>query len=58
MVVSTGDMNAHVGSRNLDYDGMHGGFGYEDGNGDGSSKTIVCVFLFRISSAHPTWGGG
>jgi len=36
MVVLAGDMNGHVGSSNVGYDGMHGGFGYEDRNADGS----------------------
>jgi len=36
MVVLAGDMNGHVGSNNVGYDGMHGGFGYGDRNADGS----------------------
>ena len=28
MVVFTEDMNGHVGSNNVGYDGMHGGYGY------------------------------
>jgi len=36
MVVLAGYMNGHVGSSNLGYDGMHGGFGYGDRNADGS----------------------
>jgi len=31
-----GDMNGHVGTSNVGYDGMHGGFGYGDRNTDGS----------------------
>jgi len=31
MVVLAGDMNGHVGSSNVGYDGMHGGFGQEIG---------------------------
>jgi len=37
--VLAGDMNGHVRSSNVGYDGMHGGFGYGgygDRNGDGS----------------------
>jgi len=36
MVVLAGDMNGHVGSSNVGYDGMHGGFQYTDRNADGS----------------------
>ena len=36
MVVLAGDMNGHVGSSNVGYDGTHGGFGYGDRNVDGS----------------------
>jgi len=31
MVVLAGHMNGHVGSRNVGYDGTHGGFGMERG---------------------------
>ena len=31
-----GDMNGHVGSSNVGYDGTHGGFGYGSRNADGS----------------------
>ena len=30
LVVLAGDMNGHVGSSNVGYDGTHGGFGYGD----------------------------
>jgi len=36
MVILAGDMNVHVGSSNVGYDGTHGGFGYGDRNADGS----------------------
>ena len=36
MVVLAGDMNRHVGSSNIGYNGVHGGFGYRDRNTDGS----------------------
>ena len=36
MVVFAGDMNGHVGSSNVGYDGTHGGFGYGSRNADGS----------------------
>ena len=49
-----GDMNGHVGSSNVGYDGKHGGFGYGDRNADGSRilefadglKLVVCNTLF------------
>jgi len=34
MVVLAVDVNGHVGSSNVDYDGMHGDFGYGDRNAD------------------------
>jgi len=36
MVVLAGDMNRHVESSNVGYDGMHGGYGYGAKNADGS----------------------
>ena len=36
MVVFAGDMNGHIGSSNVGYDGTHGGFGYGSRNADGS----------------------
>jgi len=36
MVVVAGDMNGHVGSNNVDYDAMHGGYRYGARNADGS----------------------
>jgi len=36
MVVFAGDMNGHIGSNNVGYDGTHGGFGYDSRNADGS----------------------
>jgi len=36
IVVLAGDMNGHVGSSNVGYDGTHGGFGYVDRNADES----------------------
>ena len=35
MVVLAGDMNWHVGSTNVGYDGMDGGYEYEARNADG-----------------------
>jgi len=36
MVVLAGDMNGHVRSSNVGYDGTHDDFGYGDTNADGS----------------------
>jgi len=36
MVVFAGDMNGHVGSSNVGYDGTQGSFGYGSRNADGS----------------------
>jgi len=52
--VLAGDMNGHVGSSNVGYDGKHGGFGYGDRNADGSRilefadglNLVVCNTLF------------
>jgi len=54
MVVLAGDMNAHVQSSNVGYDGMHGGFGYGDRNAVGSRilefaaglNLVICNTLF------------
>ena len=54
MVVLAGDMNGHVRSGNVGYDGMHGGFGYGDRNADGSRilefadglNLVICNTLF------------
>ena len=35
MVVLAGELNGHVGSSNVGYEGTHGGFGYGDRNADG-----------------------
>ena len=36
MVVLAGDMNGHVGSNCVGYDGTHGGYGFGDRDADGS----------------------
>jgi len=36
MVVLAGDMNGHVGSNSVGYNGMHGGYRFGDRNADGS----------------------
>jgi len=54
MVVLAGDLNGHVGSSNVGYDGTHNGFGYGDRNADGTRilefadglNLVVCNTLF------------
>jgi len=54
MVVLAGDMNGHVGSNSVSYDGMHGGYGFGDRNADGSRilefadglNLVICNTLF------------
>jgi len=54
MVVFAGDMNGHIGSSNVGYDGTHGGFGYGSRNVDGSRilefadglNLVICNTLF------------
>jgi len=49
-----GDMNGHVRSSNVGYDGTHGGFGYGVRNADGSRifgfadalNLVICNTLF------------
>ena len=53
-----GDMNGHVGSSNVAYDGMHGGFGYGDRYAGGSMilkfadglNLVICNTLFMKQS--------
>ena len=59
MVVFAGDMNRHVGSSNVGYDGTHGGFGYGSRNADGSRilefadglNLVICNTLFMKQEA-------
>jgi len=54
MVVLAGDMNGHVGSSNVSYNGTQGGFGYGDWNADESRilefadglNLVICNTLF------------
>jgi len=54
MVMLAGDMNGHVGSSNVGYDGTHGGIWYGDRNADGSRilefadrlNLVICNTLF------------
>ena len=58
MVVFAGDMNGHVGSSNVGYDGTHGGFGYCSRNADGSRilefadglNLVICNTLYETGS--------
>ena len=57
--VFAGDMNGHVGSSNVGYDGTHGGFGYGFRNADGSRilefadglNLVICNTLFTKQEA-------
>ena len=59
MVVFAGDMNGHIGSSNVGYDGTHGGFGYGSRNTDGSRilefadgiNLVICNTLFTKQEA-------
>jgi len=59
MVVFAGDMNGHIGSSNVGYDGTHGGFGYGSRNADGSRilefadglTLVICNTLFTKQEA-------
>jgi len=54
MVVLAGDMNGHVGSNSVGYDGTRGGYGFGDRNADGSRilefadglNLVICNTLF------------
>jgi len=54
MVVLAGDMNGHVGSNCVGYDGTHGGYRFGDRNADGSRilefadglNLVICNTLF------------
>jgi len=50
IVVLAGDMNGHVGSSDVGYDGTHGGFGYGDRNADGSR--ILEFAVHQCKSSH------
>ena len=59
MVVFAGDMNRHIGSSNVGYDGTHGGFVYCSRNADGSRilefadglNLVICNTLFTKQEA-------
>jgi len=56
MVVFAGDMNGHIGSGNVGYDGTHGGFGYGSRDADGSRilefadgrNLVICFILYCV----------
>ena len=59
MVIFAGDMNGHIGSSNVGYDGTHCGFGYGSRNTDGSRilefadglNLVICNTLFTKQEA-------
>ena len=59
MVVFAGDMNGHIGSSNVGYDGTHGSYGYGSRNADGSRilefadglNLVICNTLFTKQEA-------
>jgi len=59
MVVFAGDMNGHIGSSNVGYDGTDGGFGHGSRNTDGSRilefadglNLVICNTLFMKQEA-------
>jgi len=59
MVVFAGDVNGHIGSSNVGYDGTHYGFGYSSRNADGSRilefadglNVVICNTLFTKQEA-------
>jgi len=59
MVVFAGDMNGHIRSCNVGYDGTHGGFGYGSRNADVSRilefadglNLVICNTLFTKQEA-------
>jgi len=61
MVVFAGNMNGHIGSSNVGYDGTHGCFGYGSRNADGSRilefadglNLVICNDILR--SRKPGW---
>jgi len=56
MAVLVGDMNGHVGSNSVGYDGRHGGYVFEDRNADGCRNLefadglnlVMCNTLFMM----------
>ena len=59
MVVFAEDINGHIGSSSVGYDGTHGGFGYGSRNADGSRildfadglNLVICNTLFTKQEA-------
>ena len=60
MAVFAGDMNWHIGSSNVGYDGTLGDFGYGSRNTDGSRilefadglNLVICNTLFKKQEAN------
>ena len=51
MVVFAGDMNGHIGSSNVGYDGTHGGFGHSSRNADGSRILAMMGHMEALDTA-------
>jgi len=63
MVVLAGDMNGHVGSNSVGYDGKHGGYGFEDGSrilefADGLNLVICNTLFMKQESTLVTYVAG
>ena len=63
MVVLAGDMNGHVGSNSVGYDGKHGGYGFEDGSrilefADGLNLVICNTLFMKQESKLMTYVAG
>jgi hypothetical protein len=47
-----GDLNVHIGSTRVGFDGVHGGFGYESRNQEGGGYLKLCLSLRLICSEY------
>jgi len=52
--LESGDMNGHVGSSNVGYDGTHGGFGYGSRKADGS-RILEFAGGLNLGNRKPSW---
>jgi hypothetical protein len=48
-----GDLNGHVGSSRVGFDGVHEGFGYGSRNQEGEGYLELCLSLRLICSEYP-----
>ena len=58
MNVLAGDMNGHVGSSNIGYNGTHDGFGYGDSNADRLNLLICNTLFMKQESQFITYTAG